>query len=514
MAMKISHDDILQMIKGQINLPSPPAIAVQILNTVQANDSSMSDLEKIIAADPALTGKMLRIANSAFYSLPFEITNINRALSILGTNVIKNIALSFVVASELQSDAKTSYFDFDYFWRRSVTSAVAAELIMKTTKEKDDDIFVTALLQDIGVLVMYLTKGSEYANTLKSCRIHGGSGLIQSERNSYQFDHQLLGYVLLENWNIPSTITQPLRYHHEPDKAPVEYRRSATVLYLANLLSAIYSGKETAQNVRILQNKMDELFDIPPATTRELLDDVAKKSIDIIQIFDIDPGEIRPYSLMLQEANDELGKLNLSYEQLVMELKESKEKAEQFANDLREANAKLEELAFRDGLTGLYNHRYFQEHLSRELARAKRYNLNLSLIIFDIDYFKKVNDTFGHPAGDKVLINLADIVSKTIRPCDIIARYGGEEFAVILPETNRTGLSYFAERLRKTAGALATSIQGAHIQVTISCGGAHVAIGQDVTKQDLIDAADRGLYQSKANGRNCVTIQPLITHPS
>ena len=109
-----SNNKIHQLIEEQINLPSPPAIAAQILNTVQDETSSLSDLEKIISADPALTGKMLSIANSSFYSLPNKVANITRAMSILGTNVIKNIALSFVIARDMQGQ-QTSYFDFNLF---------------------------------------------------------------------------------------------------------------------------------------------------------------------------------------------------------------------------------------------------------------------------------------------------------------------------------------------------------------------------------------------------------------
>ncbi len=171
-------------------------------------------------------------------------------------------------------------------------------------------------------------------------------------------------------------------------------------------------------------------------------------------------------------------------------------------------NAKLEELAFRDGLTGLYNHRYFQETLDREIARVKRYGHPLSLLLFDIDFFKKINDNFGHPAGDQVLINLAQCVSGAMRPTDIIARYGGEEFAVILPETNLAGMKVFAERLRRSTAALTTVVPNNTVQVTISCGGALLAAEDNFSKQDLIDSADRALYLSKQTGRNRTTILP------
>lgn len=500
----VSNEEIWQLLDNEIILPSPPAIAVQILNTVQKEDFSLPDLEKVISADPALSSKMLRLANSDFYALPSEISNINRALTVLGTNVIKNIALSFVIASDLKS-SESSYFDFDYFWRRSVTTAVAAELVFEAIGQRDEDIFVTALLQDIGVLVLYLSQKDGYIEILKKAVTDENLCLMRAERDHYKFDHQYFGALLLEEWGIPETITEPIRYHHEPDRAPEKILTKSAILDAANLLSAIYTNKETAQNLRQLQEKLDTFFSLDPGKTRELLDTVATQSIEILDIFEIDPGDIKPYSQMLQEANDELGKLNLSYEQLVLELKESKEKAENFANELRSANDKLEKLAFRDGLTNLYNHRYFQEILAKEIARVDRYGRPLALLLFDIDHFKKVNDTYGHPAGDQVLVNMANAISRAVRPSDIIARYGGEEFAVILPETNYSGMKVFAERLRRCVAALTTEGDGFSIQVTISCGAAHCVPGQNVTPNILINTADKGLYMSKDGGRNMVT---------
>jgi len=465
----------------------------------------MRELSRIISADPALTGKMLKVANSGFYSLPNEVTSVERALSVLGTNVIKNIALSFVIAADLRGD-KRSVFDFDYFWRRSVTSAVAAELLTNLLQIDNEDIFVTGLLHDIGVLIIYLSKGDEYAALLQERR-DTGAPLVELEQRKYGFDHQQLSFTLVSDWGLPESISQPINYHHTTLSAPEEHRRTAEILWIADLLSAIYSESETAEKVRLLQDEMLSLFNIDSDQVRELLDEVAYKSIDILKTFEIDPGELKPYSQMLQEANAELGRLNMSYEYLVMELKEAKEKAERLANELRDANSRLKELVSRDGLTGLYNHRHFQEMLGKELARGLRYQSSVSLIMFDIDFFKKVNDNYGHPAGDLVLMNIARVVERVVRPSDVVARYGGEEFAVILPETNEAGVKIFAERLRRSIEGIVTITEGQQIQVTVSSGATTVSPDKaQISKQLMIDAADRGLYASKRNGRNRVTI--------
>lgn len=508
MATDLATTEINKLIDAHINLPSAPTVAVQILNTVQNKESSLQDLEKIISADPALTGKMLRVANSAFYSLPNEVSNVSRAFAILGTNVITNIALSFVIANELRGEQQ-SHFNFNYFWRRSVTTAVAAKLVTELLGIRNDDIFVTALLQDIGILTMYLSLGHDYSAFLKSSKEHHETGVINSEQEKYQYDHQQLGEILLKSWRLPESITTPLRYHHEPKKAPEKHKQTAEILHIANLLASIYNGRGCSEKARLLQDKMESLFNISPDRTRDFLDEVAQNTVEMLQVFELDPGKMKPYSQMLQEANDELGRLNMSYEQLVLELKESKEKSERFANKLRKANSQLEQLAFLDGLTGLYNHRYFQENLTKELKRSKRYNRSFSLIMFDIDHFKQVNDTFGHPAGDQVLTNMAEQMGQSVRPNDILARYGGEEFVAILPETGSAGLERCAERLRLCVESLTTVVRDTSIQVTISCGGTvfNPAMSE-ITKQDLIDTIDRALYQSKDNGRNRVTILP------
>ena len=165
---------------------------------------------------------------------------------------------------------------------------------------------------------------------------------------------------------------------------------------------------------------------------------------------------------------------------------------------------------------GFYTKRIFifQDTLSRELARASRYRSSVSLLIFDLDHFKKVNDTYGHPAGDQVLINVAKAVKKTVRPSDIVARYGGEEFVVILPETDIIGVKVFAARLRRSVEGMTTEFENLQINVTVSVGGTTFGPEQpDVTKDMLIQTADRGLYMSKENGRNQVTILPMEKTP-
>jgi diguanylate cyclase (GGDEF)-like protein len=500
-----NYHQLMDLIEEEINLPSPPAIAVKILNSVQQDQVNLAELAEVISVDPALTAKMLKVANSGLFNCSAEISNIKRAISILGTNLIKNIALSFVIADKF-SNCLGCQFDFNQFWRRSATMAASAEVIVKQLGIKQEDIFVAALLQDIGMLLIALSKGEEYSRIIQEAR-NGMASLTELEIKHYQFDHQQVGYALLTSWKFPALITEPLLNHHHPEKSSSELSQATSILHCADQLASLYTGPEKAAKAREVQKKLGEYFALTEKQAATILDQAATASCEIIALFELDPGDIRPYSQLLQEANTELARLHLGSEQLALEMKEAKEKAERLSCELQDANTRLKELVYRDGLTGLYNHRYFQESLAQELARAKRYNSSVSLIIFDIDHFKQVNDTHGHPAGDLVLTNIARAISTAVRPSDIVARYGGEEFAVILPETSAAGVKVFAARLRRCIEGIATLVDGQLIYVTISAGASTFSReNQQLSKGQLIDSADRGLYQSKQNGRNQVTL--------
>ncbi len=161
----------------------------------------------------------------------------------------------------------------------------------------------------------------------------------------------------------------------------------------------------------------------------------------------------------------------------------------------------MEELATTDGLTGLYNHRHFQQTLDEEFKRSDRTGSEISLILMDIDHFKSFNDTYGHPAGDAILRALGRLLQKETREIDIPARYGGEEFVVILVDTDIAGSEMIAERIRRAIEKMRINHEGNEFNITVSIGISTYPVLSD-NKTELIDFADRALYFSKSNGRN------------
>ncbi|MEH6625411.1 MAG: diguanylate cyclase [Motiliproteus sp.] len=172
---------------------------------------------------------------------------------------------------------------------------------------------------------------------------------------------------------------------------------------------------------------------------------------------------------------------------------------------LREVNAELETLSRTDRLTGLFNRGYWEEQLKMEFNRFHRTGRLSSLVMLDIDHFKKVNDTYGHSAGDDVIRMVSDCLQKTARTTDIIGRYGGEEFAVILIDTDVAQSRYFAERLRKRIEKEVVTHSGKDIRVTVSLGIAQ-PVNDMLSHESWIQLSDKALYQSKEGGRNLVTL--------
>jgi two-component system, cell cycle response regulator len=156
-----------------------------------------------------------------------------------------------------------------------------------------------------------------------------------------------------------------------------------------------------------------------------------------------------------------------------------------------------------DGLTQVFNKRYFLEALGREMARAQRYSRPLSILMFDIDHFKRVNDTYGHLAGDYVLQSLARVISTRARREEIFARYGGEEFVILLPETQKEGAMELAEQLRKRVASHLFVFEGEEIPVTVSIGVSTI-VNENVPENEFVRRADEKLYLAKSEGRNCV----------
>jgi diguanylate cyclase (GGDEF)-like protein len=215
----------------------------------------------------------------------------------------------------------------------------------------------------------------------------------------------------------------------------------------------------------------------------------------------------------VSERTDDLMRINKSLEEQIVERVRAEEHLKLAQEKLRESNRQLAETAVKDGLTGIANRRAFDNHLQSEWNRCLRTGDPISLILFDIDFFKAYNDTYGHLAGDSCLKRVAELLSRgsyAARPGDLLARYGGEEFALVLSGTGEEVAADIGERIRSNIAAMnigheKTEVEGLSI-VTASFGVASVLPRAGVAPEGLIEAADSGLYAAKSQGRNRLII--------
>lgn len=245
------------------------------------------------------------------------------------------------------------------------------------------------------------------------------------------------------------------------------------------------------------------------------LDSLIQKGINSILVIPIVLNDPEVGSLLLRAVRKEAGFTlrEINFFEIVTNAAGSALERAQLFESVQQANKTLQKLAITDGLTGIYNHRYFRERLEEEILRSLRYNVPLSCVLFDIDDFKKCNDTYGHLFGDAVLKEISTRILQTIRRTDMTARYGGEEFIVIMPQTSIEGAYIQAERIRKAIEDKPFEYMGKSVNVTISGGVAEVVQNEILTVEDLLRIADQCLYQAKRKGKNMIIASKQINLP-
>ncbi len=504
--------EILRILDQDRDLPTLSPVVEKVLQRVNDERVSIKELAEVIKNDVSLSFKILKVVNSAFYGFPRKISTLTQAMVILGLSAVKNLALSMsILEIFVQEGARTrDGRGFRVFWERSLFSAVAARRLAILQKhQNEEEVFIAALLQDIGILLLIKHFPTEYGQLMEEAQRSAGD-IVALEEDMFGINHAVLGEFLTNKWRLPRTLTVPILRHHHRDIAPESFAPDEKEIYkltvfvhLSNLVSAIFYEEYRPDRVDQLKAKAQQLLNISAQEIENLLNNLADEVKEVAEFFGLPLEGALSYSELLMAANIELGKINLSYEQLNRELITSKRRAEELAEQLSEANRKLQDMANHDGLTRIFNRRVFQNLITREFYRSHRYGHPLSCIMIDLDHFKKINDNEGHLVGDQVLKEIANLLHGNLRKTDFLARYGGEEFVVITPEADTRAAGLLAEKLRRAVEQHVFEIEGRDLHVTISLGVATYSSSYPVKSEDeLIQRADENLYMAKHFGRN------------
>lgn len=496
------NEQLVNRIRQCSNLPSLPAIAIQVLELAQKTDVDITEIARTISKDPALSTKILRTVNSSFYARSQHVSTISHALVILGLQSVKTLVLGFSLVTNLMRGKEKGFKHIEY-WRRSIYSATAARAIAsRINLVQQEEAFLAALLKDIGMLVLDQVLGPEYGEINSRCTSH--FELAAVEREAISADHAEVGGYVASSWKLPPVLTVPITYHHNPEGVPdASLSRLSDVVFLSGRCADVFVDSSPAPAIAHVRQFCASQFQMSEADCDVLLDEIGKRTKETATLFEIQIGSSASYEAILKKANEALVEITLQSQQQATTL-------QQQASTLAEQNQQLKKQATTDGLTGLSNRASFDAFLAEHFAASIRQAAPLSLLMLDVDKFKSVNDRYGHQTGDKVLQVLGQLLATATRAQDLAARYGGEEMCLILPGTGRATAAAIAESIRRAIAAKPIPCGTFDLPVTASLGVAtYEPNGPLRMPAHLLKAADLALYNAKHSGRNCVRVFTL-----
>ncbi|WP_455386037.1 sensor domain-containing diguanylate cyclase [Acidihalobacter prosperus] len=491
-----------ELLRRATALPTLPSVAIRVLELGEDPYAGLSEVAGVVANDPVLSARLLKAANSPLYAARRQIDNLRQAVSLLGFNTAITLALSFSLEPPDNGDC----VDKQAYWRRSLAAAVASRVLAEQLHGGESGrFFLAALLQDIGMLVLEKAEPERYARMLRAAHTH--ADLAQAETQVFGFDHAQVGSHLLESWRVPEALWRAVRCSHELGAvgAPVQTSQLDRCVHFSGLLADFWLlGPESRPDTRELAQWAEIHLGLDAEGFEAVLSRIAALLPDYAALFEIKLVQEHDVTALLAEARDVLLLRNLKTLQEAGEYKARNEM-------LESRNRVLEQQTYSDPLTGLLNRGRLNEILGREFAAAGSEGWPLSVGFVDVDYFKRINDGYGHQAGDVALVSIARALTEQMRQTDIVGRYGGEEFVVVLPGTSEEDAFSLLERLRQRLSELHLAVDHSEVSITVSIGLATYLTGRQPgddmsSADDLMRAADRALYAAKREGRNRTVI--------
>jgi diguanylate cyclase (GGDEF)-like protein len=479
-------------------LPTLPSVAVRVLQLCQREDLNLGELAGVVTNDPALSAKVLKVVNSPAFGLRQEVRTVSHAVALLGANAVRTLVLSFSLTRDL---ARAPRWGLKTYWKRSVLGAVAArEVLAERPIPLREEAFLVGLLQDIGMLALQRVLGKAYEDALAEAGTEHDR-LMDRELTVFGSDHAEVGAWLLARWRLPERMCMAVAMSHQPEllspQVTEDLRALVQAVAMSGRIADIWISVDAGQAKSQALKQSEALLPGGEAALDEICGRIVQAVPTVADLFEVDlDGD--QMANVLEQAQEALVLASVMAQREVSG-------THQALRELEDKAKRLEVESTLDGLTGLGNRRRLDTFVAKEFEIANIQGKPLSVLIADVDFFKKVNDTYGHAAGDAVLRSVAKSMQSCVREHDLVGRWGGEEFLVVLPGAPAQAARAVAERIRKKVAAGEHALgDGRALSVTISVGFATHSPGRFATTKELCESADRALYVAKRGGRNRV----------
>jgi diguanylate cyclase (GGDEF)-like protein len=498
----LNNPDLITRLERCKDLPTPPGVAEQIIGLSTDSNSNISSLAEVVSLDPALTVKVLRMANSPMYARAASVNTLEQAVMMFGWNGMLNLALSFSLVSKIESSS-TQGLDYNFFWKRSISAAVTAKHLSKVVgiDSRKEDLFLPGLLQDVGMLALDKAMPDMYAGIINEQHQH--KVIQQTEKDLIGVDHALVGAWLLDKWNLPKRIIDLVsishneeRYADVGDASPAE-----NCIEVSNVIADCICSDEGKKDYQYAAEVCEKILGMDENAFLQNLECITQEITETAEIFELDVGDASLINCIAEQAK----------ELLLLRSMETLKTAEELHHEAENLEIKaqvLEDSVKLDPLTNVYNRGYLESTLESEFHSSTIKKRPLTLIMVDLDNFKNINDSHGHSCGDKVLIFAVEVLRKCIRDTDSLCRYGGEEFVILLPNTSGTGSESLANRIIKQFNSK-DFVYKDNINISITASLGVATHGEEImfdNWEHLLNVADYCMYASKAAGKNKYTL--------
>ncbi|MGY4876452.1 diguanylate cyclase [Vreelandella aquamarina] len=474
-------------------LPSMPVAVVKVLEVARRPDAGFIDYARAIENDPALTLRLLSLANSAFYSRhQVRMRTSYEAISRIGLDATLAAVLSFGLARMGKHNVCLKRL-----WRRAVVAALASRYLSKQLcPVHSGTLFTMALLQDIGVLALVSISSEE--DECLYCEHSASHQQVEAyEKAVFGCDHATVGAWLGQQWGLPDHLVKGIAESHGP---LVSKPYDLLCLRLSGLIADAWLCDDPVKGIARLIRQFKRIEGADTVSIDQLLASIHSELPEMAALLEVDAPVHHDNEQMLHEAQQHL------FQQTLV-LSERLDQQQNELKNLRQRQDALEALSRQDALTKLANRSWLEEQLQQRFLLCQQQQRTMSIAFIDLDHFKQLNDEFGHQVGDKVLERFGALLDVIVREGDLAGRYGGEEFLVVLPDEEASGTQIMVERLIcQLESRPILYVDDKPVFITVSVGIACLSDDNFVDIRELIDVADQCMYHVKRSGRSGVAV--------